>query len=69
MDKWQCGDCGCIWSSKVTSCPHAFDDYLGVRGVDSVDAAMEKYLKPVLDKFDTVIYIRYSHKPWKILAA
>lgn len=51
-EKWRCGDCGCKWSSEITSCPHKFDDYLGVRDVGSIDEAMAKHLAPIFTKFD-----------------
>jgi len=74
VSEWQCGDCGCKWSKKVTYCPHTFDDYLGVRGVDSVEAAMAKHLAPIFAKFDKPKFVVFewgspSYKAWTIVAA
>ncbi len=61
MSNWQCGDCNCTWGSEVKSCPHLFDDYLGVRDVKTIEEAMAKHLAPVFAKFDKPKYVVFEH--------
>jgi hypothetical protein len=53
---WTCGDCGCEYRLKVKECTHYFDDYLGVRGVTSVEEAMAKSIQAHLYMFDKAIW-------------
>ncbi len=55
-DTWVCGDCKHEWPISRYSCQMAFDDYLGLHRLKSIDEAIHQAIIPSLDKFDEAIY-------------
>lgn len=62
--KWDCGDCGRVFSTDVLFCPYALDNHLGIRS-GTIETAIARAVSRAVDPLVDDAMRRLSRRPAK----